>query len=496
MHRALLPLNFTGLLFLLFNSFSQNGFCFISNSLLHHSNCESISQVAAQKAAKAKKALEELIAEEEQEKAQAAASKARQQQIKAKQQQSKQLLGTQQQPTQAADSADKSNADPRQTAQQHAQHDQAASAAAADQAKAEAKAEAKRAKKQRQKAKKQSGLQQTAPEQAATQPPAQPQSSELMETEQRSFAELEETGQQSFADLMETGQQSFANSLETGQQPPAQLNAADGISTSEQTHLPQGRGTLHEGSASLRQSQVTDAKLPSKKLPNASTASAMADVASGGQSLASSTPGTAQLEVGGSSQTQHAVTSPQGSPGDGLQTGPQLQQAAAAEPVLQPQAPPPSSDSKDVQSMLRSQAAQQQQQQQPQQRSQTLADFANALPEELYELEQSEEQHVASGEAGTAAGSSTKHGALPGHHGKDSEAVLQEAAASVIGIDSSAPVSGGNKPEAQQAARPWEAVLTPYKASEEHVEALFQCPLTKVSNIKFLWIRTSCVTLC
>jgi len=440
-------------------------------------------QAAAQKAAKAKKALEELIAEEEQEKAQAAASKARQQQIKAKQQQSKQLQGTQQQPTQAADSADKSNSDPRQAAKQHAQHGQAASAAAADQA----KAEAKRAKKQRQKAKKQSGLQQTAPEQAATQPAAQqPSFTELLETGQQSFADLLETSQQSFAELMEKGQQSFAELVETGQQPPAQLNAADGTSSSERPHVPHGRGTPDDRSASLLQSQLTDARLPSKKLPDASTASAMADVASGGQSLASSTPETAQLDVGGSSHTQHVVTFPQGSPGDGLQTGPQLQQAAA-EPVLQPQAPPPSSDSTDVQSMLRSQAAQQQQ---PQQRSQTLAGFANSLPQDLYQLEQSEEQHVASGEAGAGVGSSTKHDALPGHHGKDSEAVQQQAATSVVGIDTNACVSGANRSEAQQAARPWEAVLTPYKAPEEHVEALFQCPLTKVSNIDFLWIST------
>jgi len=237
----------------------------------------------------------------------------------------------------------------------------------------------------------------------------------------------------------------------------------------------------------------------------------MADVASGGQSFASSTPETTQLDMDGPSHTQHVVTFPPGTTGGGLQTGSQgspggeeegvlqtglqLLQAAAAEPVLQPQALPPSSDSTDVQSMRRSQAAQQQQYQ-PQQRSHTLADFANSLPEELYQFEQSEEQqHVASGEAGASVGSSTKHEALPGHHGKDSEAVQQQAAASV-GIDTSGPVSGGNRPEAQQAARPWEAVLTPYKASEEHVEALFQCPLTKVSHIKLLWISTQCVTLC
>ena len=299
---------------------------------------------------------------------------------------------------------------------------------------------------------------------------------------------------------MEMGQQPSADLLETGQQPPAQLNAADGISTSEQTHLPQGRGTLHEGSASLRQSQVTDAKLPSKKLPNASTASAMADVASRGQSLASSTPETTQLDMDGSSHTQHVVTFPQGSPSDGLQTGsqsspsdgqqtrPQLQQAAAAGPVLQPQAPPPLSDSTDVQSMLRSQAAQQQQQ--PQQHRQTLADFASSLPEELYHYEQIKEHHIASGEAGASVGSSTKHEALPGDHGKEPEAVQQQAATSVVGIDTNGAVSGGNRPEAQQAARPWEAVLTPYKVPEEHVEALFQCPLTKVSTIKFLRIST------
>ncbi|KAA6426501.1 MAG: U box, partial [Trebouxia sp. A1-2] len=395
-------------------------------------------KAAAQKAAKAKKALEELIAEEEQEEAQAAASKARQQQMTAKQQQSKQLQGRQQRPAQAADSADKSNSVPRQAAKQHAQHGQAALAAAADQA----KAEAKRAKKQRQKAKKQSGLQQTAPEQAATQPAAQ--------------------------------QQSPAVSLETGQQSPAALNAVDGISTSERSHVGQGRCTPDDGSASLLQSQLTDARLPSKKLPDASTAFAMADAASGRQSLASSTPETAQVDVGGSGHTQHVVTSPQGSAG-GQHTGPQLHQAAV-EPVLQPQAPPPSSDSTDVPSMLHSQAAQQQQ---PQQRSQTLADFANYLPEEMYQLEQSEEQHVALGEAGAGVGSSTKRDALPGHRGKDSEAVQQHAATSVIGITSNACVNGANSSEAQQAARPWEAVLTPYKVPEEHVEALFQCPLTK-----------------
>lgn len=400
-------------------------------------------QAAAQKAAKAKKALEELIAEEEQEEAQAAASKARQQQMTAKQQQSKQLQGRQQRPAQAADSADKSNSVPRQAAKQHAQHGQAALAAAADQA----KAEAKRAKKQRQKAKKQSGLQQTAPEQAATQPAAQ--------------------------------QQSPAVSLETGQQSPAALNAVDGISTSERSHVGQGRCTPDDGSASLLQSQLTDARLPSKKLPDASTAFAMADAASGRQSLASSTPETAQVDVGGSGHTQHVVTSPQGSAG-GQHTGPQLHQAAV-EPVLQPQAPPPSSDSTDVPSMLHSQAAQQQQ---PQQRSQTLADFANYLPEEMYQLEQSEEQHVALGEAGAGVGSSTKRDALPGHRGKDSEAVQQHAATSVIGITSNACVNGANSSEAQQAARPWEAVLTPYKVPEEHVEALFQCPLTKVSDIE------------
>ena len=446
---------------MLFNSFFQNGFCFISNSVLHHSNFESILQAAAQKAAKAKKALEELIAEEEQEKAQAAASKARQQQMKVKQQQSKQLQGTQQQPTQAADSADKSSSDPRQAAEQHAQHGQAVSAAAADQA----KAEAKRAKKQRQKAKKQSGLQQTALEQAATQPAAQ---------------------QQSPAELLETGQRSFAELLETGHQPAAELNAADGTSTSERMPLPQGRGTLDDRSASLLQSQLTDANFPSKKLPAASTASAMADVASGGQSLASSTPETAQLDMGGSSHKHQVVTFPQGSPGDGLQTGPQLQQAAA-EPVLQLQAPPPSSDTRDVQSMLRSQAVQQQQ---PQHRRQTLAGFANSLPQELYQLEQIKEQHVASGEAGAGLGSSTKHDALPGHHGTDAEAVQQQAVASVVGSDPNGPVNGANRPEAQQAARPWEAVLTPYKVPEEHAEALFQCPLTKVSNIKFLRINS------
>ena len=445
----------------------RNGFCFTSNSVLHDNNFKSILQAAAQKAAKAKKALEELIAEEEQEKAQAAASKARQQQMKAKQQQSKQLQGTQQQPTQAADSADQSNLDPRQAAEQHAQHGQAALAAAADQA----KTEAKRAKKQRQKAKKQSGLQQTAPEQAATQPAAQQQSpAELLETSQRSFAEL----------------------LETGQQPPAELKAADGISTSERLHVPQGRDTLHDSSASLLQSQLTDARLPSKKLPEASTASAMAKVASAGQSFASSTPETTQLDMDGSTQSQHVVNFPQGFPGDGRQTRPQLQQAAA-EPELQLQAPPPTSHSTDVQSMPLSQAAQQQQ---PQQRSQTLAGFANSLSQEMHQIEQIEEQHAASGEAGAAAGSSTRHAALPGHHGTDSEAVQQQSAVSLVGSNFNADVSGANRPEAQQAARPWEAVLTPYKAPEEHVEALFQCPLTKVSNIKFLWIRTQCVTLC
>jgi len=447
---ALLPPNFLWIACELFNSCFQDGFCFTSNNVLHHSNFESISQAAAQKAAKAKKALEELIAEEEQEKAQAAASKARQQQVKAKQQQTKQLQGTQQQPTQAANSADKSDSDARQAAKQHAQPDQAALAAAAD----HAKAEAKRAKKQRQKAKKQSALQQTAAEQAATQPTAQ--------------------------------QQPSAELLESGQQSPAQLNADDGTSTSEQLHVPQGRGTLDKGSASLLQSQLTDAKLPSKKLQEASTGSAMANVASEGRSLASSASGTAQLDVGGSNQTQHTVTVPQDSPGDGLQTGPQLHQAAA-EPVLQPQALPPSSHSRDVQSTPLAQAIQQQQ---PQQRSQILAGFANSLPQELYELEQIEEHHVASGEARAGVGSSTKHDALPGHHGKDSEAVQQQAATSVVGVDTNAAVSGANRPEAQQAARPWEAVLTPYKAPEKHVEALFQCPLTKVSNIKFLWIST------
>ncbi|KAL0037645.1 hypothetical protein WJX77_006007 [Trebouxia sp. C0004] len=303
--------------------------------------------------------------------------------------------------------------------------------------------EAKRAKKQRQKAKKQSGLQQTAPEQAATQPAAQ--------------------------------QLSLAESLETGQQPPAQLNVADGTSTSERLHVPQGRGTLDEGSASLLQSQVNDARLRTETLQEASTASAMADVACGGQSLASSAPGTAQLHMDGSSQTQHVVILHQGFLGEGVQTGPQLQQQAAAEPVLQPQAPPPSSDSTDVQSMLLSQAVQQQQQQQAQQRSQTLAGFANSLSQEMYQLEV---QHVASGEAGTDVRSSIKHAALSGHHGKEPEAVQQQAATSVVEVDITAAVSGSDRP-AQQVARPWEAVLTPYKVPEEHVEALFRCPLTK-----------------
>ncbi|KAL0028721.1 hypothetical protein WJX79_002258 [Trebouxia sp. C0005] len=122
--------------------------------------------------------------------------------------------------------------------------------------------------------------------------------------------------------------------------------------------------------------------------------------------------------------------------------------------------------------------------------AQKAAKAKKALEELIAEEEQEEAQAAASKarqqqmtakqqQSKQLQGSSTKRDALPGHRGKDSEAVQQHAATSVIGITSNACVNGANSSEAQQAARPWEAVLTPYKVPEEHVEALFQCPLTK-----------------
>ena len=407
-------------------------------------------QAAEQKAAAARRAVEELMAaeEEEQQKAQAKARKGNQQRAKAKQQSAKQQSAkppAQAQLTQAypPNAFEQAEAEAQRQQAQQVKAIQTPPCEGAQEADADsAKAEAKRAKKQRQKAKKQCAQQQAAPQQPAQQSsvPQQPAVAQQPEVQQQQSA-WKPDAQQVFSTVKACRQTSTDAARKRFDKATTSLQGDD------QSLMPQ----LPEADANAAYEPGSSEASPESADPRRNDNSSPV--------LGKQTPGTpavaAALTCGMHDRPQLPLTVPSTFPGMADPA------AAASPPGLGIAFSAPT-------------------QQKPKGQGQSAVVPVSRLHPVSRTSQASLSPHLPAPEPTEAGPAADVAMTWEKQSDVDKLAVQPNMG--------SATKSLGQKPVLPTASSNTEmldGILTPYMAPAEHVEFLFQCPLTKVSAASF-----------